>query len=275
MENILVIGLGKTGTTVISKTICNSLPKAEYILEPKEIPLFEAPLHENREIPAVVKMLFDHWIAKPRMRNAIVHNEARLKFGKRISITRDPRDELISRLYYVIKPYFDSKVEYFKQNPQEKETAIEKWIQIFQEKETNPGKTSIVSMNQKLQDAFGVNLLKDHRLNTQYSNFLSNTTVLFNVKYEDFINGNRLELENYLGFDLSENKDMGNLEYTKRSEGVNNWKKYFTETDVVFFKKFFSDLGGMYALDDWELNTDKRIDSKHGSKYQRGLLSSS
>ncbi|MDH4246878.1 MAG: hypothetical protein OEW39_03590 [Deltaproteobacteria bacterium] len=270
--NVLVMGLSKTGTTVISKTIANSIPNSDYVVEPKEIIFFEKLKYEQSSKPVVVKVIFEHWNSKPRMRNAVLYNEARLKFDKRICIIRDPRDEMISRLYYLIKPYFDSKVEYYKENQAEKEQAIEKWISIFREKEADPRKISILSMCKRLMEEFKVVVLPKNILNTEYSDFISNHTVLFRLSYEDFIQGNTQELEKYLGIPLRTVKNMGTHEYTRRSEGMNNWKKYFTEEDVIYFKQYFSNLAGVYSLNDWELSSDKQIDPKHGSEYLQRLM---
>ena len=107
--NVLVMGPAKTGTTVISKTIQHSLPGAQYHLEPKRALFFERGAHLRSKSSQVVKIIFEHWAQAPRLRSAIVHNELSLKFDKLVAIVRDPRDELLSRMMYVIHPHIMRK----------------------------------------------------------------------------------------------------------------------------------------------------------------------
>lgn len=74
-----------------------------------------------------------------------------MKFSKRVTILRGPRDELISRLYYLVFPYF-RKHAY-------SEELLSDWISIFREKESEPDKISFLDMTEKIKLLIGADPL--------------------------------------------------------------------------------------------------------------------
>jgi hypothetical protein len=259
-NNILVIGPAKTGTTVISKAIQHSLKSAQYHLEPKSIIFFEQGNHVDASNPQVVKIIFEHWNAMPRMRNALIHNEAKMKFRKVVAIKRDPRDELISRLLYIIYPYtqangYDNKF-------------VSKWIELWADKERNPKSLSIYKMIEVFNKLSGMNFLGFLNRKVDYSRFLtSNKKRLFTISYEDFMRGKLRELEDYCGFFLVLDRGVDELTRTARSCSYNNWKKYFTDQDVDIFKKILGELTEGMGYTDWQLEDVDALDPKHCSEY--------
>jgi hypothetical protein len=131
--NVLVIGLAKTGTTIISKTIEKSISgDIEYHLEPKTIIFFEQEKFNYSKKSHVVKIIFEHWNLMPYMRSAICHNESLLKFDKIVCIERDIRDEIISRFMYKILPFSKKNIVTNEQ--------IKIWTEWLKIKEINPKK---------------------------------------------------------------------------------------------------------------------------------------
>jgi len=264
---VLVVGKAKTGTTIISKTIEKSIgEKCEYYLEPKEICFFERDYNSKID-NIVVKIIFEHWNDRPRMRNSFINNEAKLKFDKIVAILRDPRDEMISRLMYLVKPISDSR----------KVTKSEKdqWIEVLNEKEESPSSISFLEMCQQFDKIFKTNQVEAlPRIVSQpgYSNVLNNNKGIHVLKYEEFIENKITKLESYLGFELVEERSVGELDRTRRSQKYNNWKNVFIESDVEYYKNKIKKALEYGGYDDWELERKEKLDSTEYSLYIDKLL---
>ena len=146
----LIIGRAKTGTTAISKTIQNATGVKNYHLEPKAISFFENLGY--RESNDIVKIIFDQWRSRPRLLNAIINNELGTGFINNIFITRDPRGEVVSRVHYVAYYYFI--------NNDTTDDDVEKWVNIFKRKESNPDSVSLKDIYEYIRDNF--NILKNN-----------------------------------------------------------------------------------------------------------------
>jgi hypothetical protein len=269
--NILVIGKAKTGTTVISKAIQKSISgPTQYHLEPKRIGFFEQEHFAKSDCSHIVKIIFEHWSNTPRMRNAITHNEAVLKFDKVICIVRDLRDEIISRLMYLIYPY---QLEY-----ELKSEQIAAWIEILEKKEKSPQSIAFVELFAEFEKIFKVSFSGElnHSIiqSKIYYDFIQGPAKnSHRIKYEDFIAGKLQLLEDYLGFSVSSDRTVDDLERTKRSVTFNNWKKVFTPEDIEFLKPQLSSILEQFGYLDWELEECDKLESEHYSGYVQQLLS--
>lgn len=264
--NILVLGKAKTGTTIISQTIRQSLEgESEYVFEPSTETLFQETYGDKH---VVAKILFEMWKTNQSRLGAILDNRYPLAFDKRVILLRDPRDEIISFLLYY--PY-DLKRAI--PNPE----LYEEWIRCLQQKEREPQSISFLGMCRKFDELFNVNftsgLTRYNVFDSGYTRFRQSMTsgsILY--RYEDFMQDNVAPLEGYLGIRLTAERNVGE-EYgqTLRSGSYNNWKRYFTPEDIAFFRsheQFFEMLG--YC--DWELTPPDSIPESELSGYVRKLL---
>ena len=269
--NILIIGKAKTGTTVISKTIQKSIAgPTQYYLEPQKIGFFEQEHFAQSDCSHVVKIIFEHWSNTPRMRNAIIHNEAVLKFDKVICIVRDLRDEIISRLMYLIYSYKEN----YDLNPEQ--TAA--WIKILEEKEKSPKSIAFIELFQEFEEIFQVSFKGElnHSIiqSKIYYDFIQGPAQnSYLIKYEDFVADKLQPLEDYLGFPVSHDRTVDNLERTRRSATFNNWKTVFTPKDIEFLKPKLSLILEKFGYLDWELEESDKLESEHYSGYVNRLLS--
>jgi hypothetical protein len=268
--NILVIGKAKTGTTVISKTIQKSiLGPTEYHLEPKKIGFFEQEYFAKSNCSHVVKIIFEHWSNTPRMRNAIIHNEAELKFDKVICIVRDLRDEIISRLMYLIYSYqqeYDLKAQ-----------QVAAWVEILKKKEQSPSSIAFIKLFAEFEQIFKVSF------NEQLSYSIMQSRMYYDfikgparnsylIKYEDFVTGKLQLLEKYLGFPIVNDQIVDGLERIKRSVTFNNWKQVFTLEDIDFLKPQLSPILEQFGYLDWELKECDKLESGHYSDYIKRII---
>lgn len=261
--NILVIGRAKTGTTIIARTIHGALPGHEFLMEPHGLSPF---LAEDRT-PVVAKVIFEHWQQTPHLRMALLNNELPVKFSKTVAIVRDPRDEMISRMFY-----------YLYNTIQTRPVDLEKlnvWLAMVKQKEANPGSVSMLNLLSGLGDAVKATINFGYIAPTfQYFSFLKRRSSLAHViRYEDFIDQNLNALQKYLGFELVHSPSATPaLARTNRTAKYGNWKHFFLQSDIKQFRTLYGDKMRNAGYTDWTLEPVEAIDPEHGSRYLERIL---
>lgn len=261
--NILVIGRAKTGTTVISKTIENSIGNTEYFLEPKVPRFFLNQKLASSDLNNIVKIIFEHYSSTPNIRNAIVLNEFPMKFDKQVAIVRDPRDELISRLLFLTSPLLVKRKRL-------SEGALNRWIKLLKQKESDPRSIGYLQLLNQFNKIF--NTRHKYMVDRKYYKFL-NMRKLFTIRYEDFIDRKWKQLEEYLGFPLVAENNFGELgDRTRRSQSYNNWKHFFTPRDIEVIQKNYGEMIEGFGYTDWTLAEEPILKSEDHSDYvQRSI----
>ena len=267
---VLVLGRAKTGTTVISKTIQHSIPRARCFLEPKQLSFFENAAWAEEQQRVVVKLIVEHWNAFPEERELIIQNGCALKFSHKVAIVRDPRDEIISRLYYYLLPYV-RRAGYDR-------NQVDAWLAVLREKECNPSAMPVIEMIRRLASITGEPVssvpAEIGRIG-EYFQLLERWRHLVHVvRYEDFMSGHSSALEAYLGFALSQDRSVEGFEWTRRSMTVDNWKQMFTAEDVEFYRNALAESMGRCGYTDWKLETPPKLDASTGSDYVEALIAS-
>ncbi|OIJ18525.1 hypothetical protein BKP45_13240 [Anaerobacillus alkalidiazotrophicus] len=263
--NILVVGKPKTGTTVISKNIQNSIPNASYYLEPSNERFFLSYPPENGNKLNVVKVLYEQYTKD--ILQKVINNDYPFKFDKIIFIIRDPRDEFISSLMYWIFNYIRTVKE-------PKLSHIKEWQELVKQKEINPGSISAVQLNEKVVEISNRNFLQYQILFFKdYYNFLQKlSTNHYILRYEDFIQYKIGSLEKYLGFSLLSSRDVGHLKRTNRSGNYNNWKTFFTDQDIKFFRHHLEKEMANVGYTDFQLTPVNKLNEQHFSIYLNNLI---
>src|SRR5262245_503189 len=91
-EWFMVIGLAKTGTTIVATTILRTLRRGNLCMEPDD-PTDIVPFAQSN--PLVIKVLFDSWLGRLPQLYQLCR-----EIPMTIAMVRDPRDEIVSRLHY-------------------------------------------------------------------------------------------------------------------------------------------------------------------------------
>ena len=262
---VLVLGRAKTGTTVISKAIQHSIPGASYHLEPKQAAFFDG-LHWTRASNGtVVKIIFEHWEDRAAEREDLIHDRRTLQFSHRVAIVRDPRDEIISRLYYYILPFI-SRFGYDREQ-------VGQWLEVLRKKERAPGEISVLEMVRRLRAITGRPVAEVPGGLEVYGEFLRRgADRLHVVRYEDFMLGRVAALEEYLGVTLSAVRDVGDLGWTRRSAAADNWRRLFTAEDVAHYREALAGPMARLGYTDWRLERPERLDPDAGSRYVEALV---
>jgi len=151
------------------------------------------------------------------------------RFDKRVFISRDPRDNVISRLVY----YAGTRL---KAADAETREAV---LQKFLAKEQEPDSVSVLELFKAIAPLMGN---PDGARSawktacTPLGFFASGDSGFFRLRYEDFLDGKLSELQSYLGFELSADYEVSpNLQRVRRTRTHGYWRNWFTDDDYAYF----------------------------------------
>lgn len=254
---VLILGIGKSGTSILTYRISAALENAEVFFEPHTTQCLNH-IEFHREIGRRKKVITKA-LYYPQFPNHLSLISA--FYNKRILIIRDPRDILLSSYFYswnrVDNPSEDSFVQ-----------ALQ-WVQ---EKESAPdviGFYDILATKPEIK-AHVMDSIRDigHIIQTVGDDWLV-------LKYEDFVDGRTTPLNQYLGFSIDEAASVPTgLKRVERTKKYGNWRRWFNQADVARFQPELNDalrqLG--YDATDWQLETLDSLPVKEGSEYMKKVF---
>ena len=250
---ILIYGLPKSGTSAIFSLIKSSqVEECVFLFEPDNLTL----CNEINTKHLLVKTLVGQ-------RNEALFDQ----FEKKILIIRDPRDWLISTFLYTTAIH-----TIFKNNGWV--SALLRLLSKKQEDTSSISFHELISYKVKNHSPWIDNLLLSDVVFKNYINFHKANPDYFVLKYEDFINRDLAELEQYLGLKLTGSTNVGEeLKRVERTKSYGDWKQWFTIKDVDYYKPILKEFMDRYGYTDWELPSNQKVSSAHGSTYVLRLVS--
>lgn len=256
-QKIAIFGPYKTGTTGLYYKIANSInyPLIK-LFEPKNI--LPHKIDTNSWMLAKVILWY-------RESGPIVNYSDFLRFDKRIYLVRDPRDWVISGTLFTIQ---EDPTLYGNQ------PKLEQILSIIRDKEKNPSGISLKTILYKVLSLSDQNsfeeiidwIPKHFKWLVKFQNMLGNHSLVY---YEDFVDNHIKSLENYLGFSLTGKATVAPIhEHVPRSLSYENWRNWFTDEDIDFFRPLFKDYMMEYGYkDEWLLNKRQRIKPCEATEY--------
>ncbi len=262
---ILIAGLAKTGTTGLHFLVVNSFSqsKSEFFQKPKL-------LFEPSECPSELLTSNENIIAKVLIGKHL-NVGSFSSFNKKITIVRDPRDRIISSLLY----------SQFHADYVNDIHAIQEIKALLEKKEATPSGISIKELLQNIGKLTGnENRELNHRKAVEaslklFDDYVDQMPDSLLYKYESFVSGEYLPLEQYLGFAMSGKADVPeSLSRVNRTKDSGDWRNWFTEEDVEIYKPIISPWLTKYGYDssDWRLNEKPQIAKDHCSAYFMRLI---
>ena len=245
---ILLTGNPKTGTTALFYSIKNALPQNSVcIFEPENS---GARLPEKITVPVLVKCFmglaqeYDH-------------------FNKKILITRDPRDQIISQMLYTPYNLITRKLI----TPEDKlERALDRAVQLLLQKEKNPAGVTIQEIRELMLLDIGISP-QEKLIDYHYHH-----PDIMVFRYEDYVDGNFDRLNKYLGLKIEKTDDVAEKRVI-RSKSYGFWKDWFTPSDVDHYKARFGSYMKLFGYEDnWKINPLQTIDPSVSSHYVRNLI---
>jgi hypothetical protein len=259
MKAVLVVGMNKTGTTIVASVIQKSMDGAHLYVEPQRVAFFEKGGRTG--FPLVVKILYEHWMERPSLLSGILRGETGFRPDKTVAIIRDPRDALISALMYgAYERVVDGASK----------AQVDEWVRVVREKESNPESHSVLGLLESFNRIFNVRYPPDWFFENfvRYSAWLAeNRDCLYVLNYEDFVSGNIGELSRYLGLGLSDSRDVDpDFKRVTRTRGSGEWRRMMLPEDVVCWRERFGAALQTHGYSDWEI-LPERTDPAGGSEY--------
>lgn len=253
-ERIVVFGQYKTGTTALFYRLQHSLTG--------QVKTF---FESDAYIPKLMDFRY-HLLAKiilgqpERVDYASFHS-----FRKRIVLIRDPRDWLVSGTLFMVQ-----QQAALHRSPE----VLAQVLALFRQKEQSPADHSLVSIlrvlyrlaqNQSLETTAA--WMRQHT--QQVMAFEQAERQHLVVRYEDLVDDRLTALERYLGFALSARTEVAaEHAHVPRTKSYGNWKHWFTDEDISFFKPLFQNYLQHYGYDEtWELHPHPLILPEHCTGY--------
>lgn len=238
----------KTGTTALYYSIKSALPDNSLCYFEPDPEEFTFP--EKAKGPVMVKTFYQMY-------------EKYKDFEKKILITRDPRDQVLSEIMYypyvaITRGIFDSAQEL-----QEYLVNIKRLVKL---KEQDPGAVTVRQLDELTPIVRG----KIH--GRKLIDFYTDNPDLFIIRYEDMVDNKLEDLNEYLGLKVN---NIGEVPEKRvmRTKSYNNWKNWFTDEDVDYFKDFFKPFMQNFGYkNDWSLNAHPSIDPNEGSGYLERII---
>lgn len=268
-KRIFLLGLSKTGTSVLAYKIHDALsePKAIHF----EVSRFGQEIGESilDHLPLMtedINMITKCLVHPRHVKDFATIFECASLYTHHVWIARDPRDRLISELLYSFysghRPEDPAKGKKFDENYQ-------RVLHKVREKEKAPRAVSMASLHAHLDPRSYAGI--------QYMTYLNLNDLLRRmegkwhfVRYEDLVDGKLEALEDYLGLDLKAATEVAShRNRVKRSAKYGNWREWFTEEDVRTLKPIFNPYLKRFGYDteDWELHPPEELPSVLGSEY--------
>ena len=261
--NILILGHGKSGTTIFIFKVAAGLPNCQAFSGGN--PVKNLGDYEN----AVYKHTYN--VRKDRNFNLFDNYSKEIRFDRKIWMARDPRDVAVSEmLYRWHKGHKGSKKQY------------QEHLALVQKKEMDPKSIPFHAVCRYSShgdwpittDEVIEKLRSRYQTTRDFVKRLGSEWFIF--KYEDMISKNLDALHEYLGFEIDDDAQIPSTTKKKkvaRKKAMEDWRHWFTEEDVELFKPAllpYMDLIG-YDCNDWALESNPEIEPQFSSLYMEGL----
>lgn len=249
-KSILILGAAKSGTTALFYAIRSALTvgqglKVEGNFEPVEASDIIQYLQTSSDDVKLVKALLG-----PILRRGSLLSE---QFDRRIVIYRDPRDNIVSRIVFILTRLF----------PLSEREKIAEVMALLRQKEQAPDSISIVSIVKELARLSGrTDLLEQMRSNATLPALMKRKhgDQYFMMPYDDLVNENFSSLSTYLGFEVTGRFETDEKHaFVARTKTSGEWRNWFLDEDVAYFASAVADDFRLLGFDPDEQPNDVRV----------------
>jgi hypothetical protein len=261
---ILILGHGKSGTTVFLFKVAGGLPNCQAFSGG------DPGRHLGDYANAVYKHTYNE--RKGRTFDSYLDHSTEIDYDRKIWMARDPRDVAVSEMLY---RWHKGHWGYTKQ--------YRAHLELVQKKEQDPGSVPFHLLCRYIgHDGWPMTteevLEKERFRYQQMRDFVKGLgSEWFIFKYEDMIDKNLDALHKYLGFEIKDHAEIPTT--TKkakvaRKKASGDWRQWFTREDVKLFKPLYApymELIG-YDCDDWNISPEAKIEPEFASLYIQRLV---
>jgi hypothetical protein len=260
---VLILGTGKTGTTVMVYKVAGGLPNC-YAFSGGRPGKYVGD-YEN----AVYKHTYEE--RKGKSFEVFQEHLDKENYDRKIWMARDPRDAAVSRmLYRWHKGFMGQKKQY------------ETHLDLVLKKEKDPRSIPFfeicrytghgswpLTCDQVVEE-------ERHRYQQMIKFVVGLGNDWFRFTFEDMAANKFDALNNYLGFDVQADATVPSSSGKAkviRKKSTGDWRDWFTEEDIALFKPAFMPYMELMGYDpaDWALSPDPAIEPEYSSLYMQRL----
>ncbi len=260
---IMILGLGKSGTTALLYKLAAGLPGCEAFSGGRP----------GKYIGDYRNAVYKHTYEERKGKDFDLYREHLKKehYDRKVWIARDPRDVAVSRMLYRWNRGCAGYRQQFKAH-----------LDLVKKKEADPSSVPFHEICRytghdgwpcDVQSVFDEERVRYEQMH-DFSSGLGSGWFLFT--YEDMLNKNFAALNDYLGFEVQDDTevpDSTGKAKVVRKKASGDWRHWFTEEDVELFRSAYlpyMELMG-YDCDDWELSSSPVIEPEYSSVYMQKL----
>jgi hypothetical protein len=260
---ILILGTGKTGTTVMVYKVAGGLPNCHAFSGGR--PGKYVGDYEN----AVYKHTYEE--RKGKSFEVFQEHLSKENYDRKIWMARDPRDAAVSRMLYRWHKGFKGKKKQYEAHlglvlKKEKDPNAVTFCEICRHTGHNGWPRTVEQVVEEEQHRY--------QQMVKFVNLLGNDWFLFT--FEDMVDGKFEALDNYLGFEVQADATVPSTSGKAkviRKKTTGDWRHWFTAEDIEIFKPAFTpymELIG-YDCEDWSLIPNPVIEPEYSSVYMQNL----
>ena len=260
---ILILGLGKSGTTALLYKMAAGLPGCKAFSGGRP----------GKYIGEYENAVYKHTYEERKGKDFALYRQ-HLKdehYDRKVWIARDPRDAAVSRmLYRWHRGYAGHREQYLTH------------LDLVERKEQDPGFVSFCGICRYAGHAgwpVGLDEVvgEERRRYAHMCEFVRGLgSDWFLYTYEDMVAGNFAALNDYLGFEVRAETEVpvstGKAKVV-RKKATGDWRHWFTAEDTGLLKPaylpYMQEIG--YDCDDWELAAHPVIEPEYSSIYMQQL----
>lgn len=260
---VLILGLGKSGTTALVYKMAGGLPDCLAFsggLPGKYIGNYENAVYKHTYEPRKGKDfdLYREHLEKEH-------------YDRKVWMARDPRDAAVSRMLYRWHKGYKGRKKQFDAH-----------LRLVLDKEQDPRKISFCEIcrytGHKAWPTSIEAVVEEERQRylemSEFVNSLGSDWLLYT--YEEMVSKNFERLNAYLGFDIAGDAQVPSgtgKDKVVRKKATGDWRHWFTAEDVerlkAAYRPYMKIIG--YNLDDWELAAMPLIEPEFSSVYMSSL----
>jgi len=260
---VLILGTGKTGTTVMVYKVSGGLPNCHAF----------SGGHPGKHIGDYENAVYKHTYEERKGKSFEVFQEhlTREHYDRKIWMARDPRDAAVSRMLYRWHKGLQGKKEQYQAH-----------LDLVLKKENDPPTIPFIEICRYT----GHNgwprtreqvVEEEHHRYQQMVRFVNELgSDWYRFTFEDMVAGKFEALNNYLGFEVQADATVPSTSGKAkviRKKSTGDWRSWFTAEDVEIFKPAFMSYMELigYDCDDWAPDPDPIIEPEYSSIYMQRL----
>ncbi len=260
---ILILGTGKTGTTVMVYKVAGGLPNCHAFSGGRP----------GKYVGDYENAVFKHTYEERKGKSFAVFKEHLNKehYDRKIWMARDPRDAAVSRMLYRWHKGFDGRKKQYEAHrdlvlKKERDPRSIPFHEICSYTGHNGWPRTVDQVIEEEQYRY--------QQMVEFVNELASDW--FRFTFEDMVAAKFEALNNYLGFEVQADATVPSTSGKAkviRKKTTGDWRHWFTEKDVELFRPAFTPYMELIGYDcsDWMLSPNPMIEPEYSSDYMQRL----